>query len=134
MQHLTEGLKTLKAIQKSMNTEGHKHELNLLSILVAEMYQEIQDKGIKYFVNFTSEKEHIQTHKYLATKNKNRLLGDLKELQAELNKNKNASITRCNSLITGLIESNLYITEVEDKISLFKPLRRAEFKREYFTI
>lgn len=135
MHQLINEMKKLKAIRKALNVKKYEDEVYLLSILVAEVAEAIETKGVNYFAHYTSDNytEHIETYHSIAERNKNKVLSMLQELHQELNK-KDVSIKRCNVLVNELIESNFLIVDTEKKISKWQPLRKANFKRQHFTV
>lgn len=133
MHQLTNELKTLKAVKKAMNDKRHRNEVSLLTNLIGEVYQAVKAKGTKYFVHFTKDEymEHVIRYENMARKQKNKALAMLQEIHAELNQN---NIKRCNVLMTELIETNFFIKSTQEKLSMWHPVSKQQFRKAYFTV
>lgn len=133
MKQMIHEMKKIKAIKKAINVKKHQNEIHLLSVLVEEIHNSIEAKGIKYFIHYTNDNytEHIESYRTIAYKAKNQVLSDLQELQSSLNRK---DIQRCNAIVDKLVESNFLIKDTERKFSTWRPLQRANFKKKFLTI
>lgn len=132
---LKKTLNKLKAIEKAINTKKYRNDLYKLSSLVSEATEELKQYKERYFVNYTSEKEqyHVESYTNHAKRMKNQALAELQELEGELNKPK-VNITRCNVLLSRLINSNFHKKETDSFLGDWRSINNKDFKQAYFRV
>lgn len=118
---MKQAMQNIVYVQKSLRNGTHQTEQPMLTVLLNEALEEIQNTSWQFEVpcSSTEYKEHVKTYGDVARRYKAKLLVDVRKLQHEINK-KNVNEKYCLNLIQNMLESNLYMNHVKEMIDKYQ--------------
>jgi hypothetical protein len=118
---MQEVYRNLTYVEKALRTGTYKAEKPMLTVMLNEALDEIQNTSLQFHVPCSSTEytEHVRTYGDVARRYKAKLLVDVRKLQHEINK-KSVNEKYCLHLVQKLLESNLYMNHVKAMIDKYQ--------------
>lgn len=120
-------LKNVQYIQRSILNNTYKEQCGIIALLIVETITEIKETAISFDVPCVSGKgnSHLAVVTSRVKKAKASLIASLEELDGQLKRNK-VNTKLCLVIIQKMLESNLYMDDVQDIIDNWKSSSRSE--------
>jgi hypothetical protein len=118
---MKQAFQNLLYVEKALRTGTYKAERAMLTVMLNETFEEIQNASWQFEVPCSSTEytEHVKTYGDVARRYKAKLLVDVRKLQQEINK-KSVNEKYCLHLVQKMLESNLYLNHVKAVIDKYQ--------------